>query len=133
MESGTTIYLRVPPKNVVERGRRQVGALAVHVQEVDARGESGDAAPPTATTATESNDDGDGPEFAAHGGIYLNNPAGRFFYVQQWIFINGVLMFGPACGIYYGNKDAYDANILRLYPDSTDGLWVALTLFAFLN
>ena len=104
------------------------------VREVDAtRGESGDAAPPTSpTTVTESDDDG--PEFCCPGGIYLNNPAGGFFRIFcEWIFINGVLMFGPACGIYYGNKDAYDANILRLYPDSTDGLWVALTLFAFLN
>ena len=103
------------------------------VREVDAtRGGSGDAPPPTTPAATESDDDD--PEFCCPGDIYLNNPAGGFFRIFcEWIFMPGVLMFGPACGIYYGNKDAYDANILRLYPDSADGLWVALTLFAFLN
>ena len=85
-----------------------------------------------ATTGAASRPDSDGPETCC-AGVYENNPTGGFFRIFcEWILIPTLLMFGPAYGIYSGNKDVYNTNIERLYPDSMDGLWVALTLFIFM-
>ena len=108
--------------------------------EVDASRKEGpapttpDAAAAAAATAAAAADDDDGPEFCCPGGVYINNPSGNSFRIFcEWIGIPLLLWIGPAYGIYASDKDRFDANIARLFPDATDGLWVALTVYAFLT
>lgn len=64
------------------------------------------------------------------GGLYINNPAGkwpRIFF--EWIFIGQLIGFGIAVGVYYGDKDRYDMNIDAMFPSGTDGIFVSLSLF----